>query len=60
MTSPENFHDGIFHAANRTNEAAGRSWHVPAANPRTGFYVWTGLILVVCSLPCALLWAVMS
>lgn len=23
------FHDGVYHEANRTNEANGRSWHIP-------------------------------
>jgi hypothetical protein len=27
MTDP--FYDGIFTEANRTNEATGRSWHIP-------------------------------
>jgi hypothetical protein len=27
-----NFYDGIFTEANRTNEASGRSWHIPREN----------------------------
>jgi hypothetical protein len=29
-----NFYDGIFTEANRTNEASGRSWHIPRENER--------------------------
>jgi hypothetical protein len=28
------FYDGIFTEANRTNEASGRSWHIPRKNER--------------------------
>lgn len=54
------FHDGIYHAANRTNEASGRSWHIPAESRRYGFVVWTALSLVVCSLPAVLIAALWS
>ncbi len=49
------FHDGVYHDARRNYRDCPRSWHVPAATPRTGFYVWTGVSLVVCCLPVILL-----
>lgn len=58
MTAPV-FHDGVYHAANGTNEASGRSWHIPAPSKR-GFYVWTAVQLVVCMVPVILLYALVS
>lgn len=43
------FYDGVFTDANRTNEASGRSWHIPAENEfrRPSFAVVIAAVLVV-------------
>lgn len=59
MSAPD-FYDGHYHAANRTNEASGRSWHIPAEPSRLGFRFWTAIQLIVCIVPVACLWAVLG
>lgn len=59
MTAPV-FYDGIRDIANRTNEAAGRSWHIPSESRRRGFYVVMAVQLVVCAIPVGLIIAVWS
>ena len=54
------FYDGHYHAANRTNEAAGRSWHIPSESRRRGWYVWLAVQLVVCMVPVILIAMVWS
>ena len=55
-----NFYDGVYAEANRTNEANGRSWHIPAASRRRAFYVVTAVQLIACSSVVGLFWAVLS
>lgn len=55
----DRFYDGIYDAANRTNEAAGRSWHIPARS-RRAFGIVTLIQLAVCAVPVAALWLVLS
>ena len=54
------FYDGIYAEANRTNEASGRSWHVPAETRRFGRWIIITAQLVVCAVPVALFWWVLS
>lgn len=58
-TDDHHFHDGVFHAANRTNEASGRSFHIPAAPSRVRFWVWTYVQLLACLIPLVVLWKVL-
>lgn len=41
------FFDGIYDAANRTNEATGRSWHVPEDREPSGFGMALAIIAVI-------------
>jgi len=40
------FYDGVYAEANRTNEASGRSWHVPEASRVTFRQSFGGSILI--------------
>lgn len=43
------FFDGVYDAANRTNEAAGRSWHIPEAEREPSrFIVAIAIIAAMC------------
>lgn len=46
MSAPH-FHDGVFTEANRTNEASGRSWHIPEEREPTNAPIFLGVIAVL-------------
>ena len=56
----DQFYDGVRMEASRTNQAAGRSFHIPAASRRRAFYVVTAVQLIACSSVVGLFWAVLS
>lgn len=59
MTAPV-YHDGIYHAARRNYTPSQRSWHVPAETRRVGRWIIITAQLVVCAVPVALFWWVLS
>jgi hypothetical protein len=54
------FYDGIFAEANRTNEACGRSYHIPAKPRRVAFGFVTAVQFAAVTLPVAIAWAVLG
>ena len=56
----DGYYDGVAVIANRTNEASGRSWHIPAKPSRLAFYVRTGVQFGVVAGVVAVIWMALS
>lgn len=40
-------HDGVYHEANRTNEATGRSWHIPEEREPTNAPIFLAVMAII-------------